>query len=123
LHASSDDDFDICETSQRSRKKNKYHSCNKSDKDGISSGTISISTTTASSLERTSTLSQKDPMMMSASHSPSHFSSDLSSYMDQMFFSSSQYLSPSLSADDTIDLCSILKTENSLGYDSDMMIG
>lgn len=97
---SSDDDFDICEPRRRKTR-------NKSE-----------------SSEPKSTLSLRDPMMMSASHSPTHFSSDLCSYMDQMFFSSSQYLSPSLAADDTIDLCSILKTENSLGYDRDtIMIG
>lgn len=92
LNQSSDDDFDVCEK-QRRRKKNKYHNSNS---------------------DRSSALNLKDPMM-SASHSPSHFSNDLS-YMDHMFFSSSQYLSPSLSADDSIDLCSMLKTE----YDNDM---
>lgn len=65
-----------------------------------------------------------DPMMSTSPHSPTHFPSDLCSYMDQMFFSSSQFLSPSLSADDSIDLCSILKSENPLGYDRDtIMIG
>jgi hypothetical protein len=110
-----DDDFDVChEKSRHKSKKNKYYSGS-----GSNSGAAS-----ASNCNGSSTLSLKDPMMMSASHSPSHFSSDLSSYMDQMFFSSSQYLSPSLAADDTIDLCTILKTENPLGYDNDMiMIG
>lgn len=51
--------------------------------------------------------------MMSTSHSPLHFSNDLNNYMDHMFFSSS------LSADDSIDLCTILKTE----YDGEIMIG
>lgn len=97
---SSDDDFDICEPRRRKTR-------NKSE-----------------NIEPKSALSLRDPMMMSTSHSPTHFSSDLCSYMDQMFFSSSQYLSPSLAADDTIDLCSILKTENSLSYDRDtIMIG
>lgn len=97
LHHSSDDDFDVS-NSQRRRKKNKYYNSNS---------------------DRASALNLKDPMM-SASHSPSHFSNDLSNYMDHMFFSSSQYLSPSLSADDSIDLCTILKTE----YDNEMaMIG
>lgn len=98
MHQSSDDDFDVCDA-QRSRKKNKYYN---------------------SSSDQTTTLNLnlKDPMM-SASHSPSHFSNDLS-YMDHMFFSSSQYLASSLSADDSIDLCTILKTE----YDNEMaMIG
>lgn len=96
LHHSSDDDFDVCEKKRR-RKKNKYYNNNN---------------------DRTSALNLKDPMM-SASHSPSHFSNDLN-YMDHMFFSSTQYLSASLSADDSIDLCTILKTE----YDNDMaMIG
>jgi hypothetical protein len=110
-----DDDFDVShEKSRHKNKKNTY----------FSSKTSASATDNCSIGERSSALSLKDPMMMSASHSPAHFSSDLSSYMDQMFFSSSQYLSPSLAADDTIDLCSILKTENSLGYDSDMiMIG
>lgn len=94
LSLTSDDDFDKCDT-QRRRKKNKYYNSNS---------------------DRASALNLKDPMM-SASHSPSHFSTDL---MDHMFFSSSQYLSPSLSADDSIDLCTILKTE----YDNEMiMIG
>lgn len=98
FHHSSDDDFDICEPRRR-KTRNK-------------------------SVESKTSLSLRDPMMMSTSHSPSHFSSDLCSYMDQMFFSSSHYLSPSLAADDTIDLCSILKTENTLGYDRDsIMIG
>lgn len=100
LHLSSDDDdddFDMSNT-QRRRKKNKYYNSNS---------------------DRTSTLNLKDPMM-SASHSPSHFSNDLNNYMDHMFFSSSQYLSPSLSADDSIELCTMLKTE----YDNEMiMIG
>ncbi|KAG5679465.1 hypothetical protein PVAND_009030 [Polypedilum vanderplanki] len=112
-----DDDFD--EKSRHKHKKNKYYSSNSSTSANASnnSGSCNIS-------ERSSALSLKDPMMMSASHSPAHFTSDLSSYMDQMFFSSSQYLSPSLAADDTIDLCTILKTENPLGYDNDMiMIG
>lgn len=100
LHLSSDDDddFDACDK-QRRRKKNKYYN---------------------SSSDRSSALNLnlKDPMM-STSHSPSHFSSDLN-YMDHMFFSSSQFLSSSLSADDSIDLCTILKTE----YDHEMtMIG
>lgn len=95
LHQSSDDDFDVCNT-QRRRKKNKYYSNSNSD--------------------RASALNLKDPMM-SASHSPSHFSNDLNNYMDHMFFSSSQYLSPNLSADDSIDLCTILKTE----YDTDII--
>lgn len=94
FQASSDDDeFDVCEP-RKLRKRNK------------------------NSESRTNALSLRDPMM-SASHSPTHFSSDLCSYMDQMFFSSSQFFSPGLAADDTIDLCSILKTENSLGYDRD----
>jgi hypothetical protein len=97
MHHCSDDDFDVSDT-QRRRKKNKYYNSNS---------------------DRTSALNLKDPMM-SASHSPSHFSNDLNNYMDHMFFSSSQYLSPSLSADDSIDLCTILKTE----YDNEMtMIG
>lgn len=97
LHHSSDDDFEVCDT-QRRRKKNKYYNSNS---------------------DRSSALNLKDPMM-SASHSPSHFSNDLNNYMDHMFFSSTQYLSASLSADDSIDLCTILKTE----YDNEMtMIG
>lgn len=95
LHQSSDDDFELRDT-QRRRKKNKYYN---------------------STSDRTSALNLKDPMM-SASHSPSHFSNDLNNYMDHMFFSPSQYLSPSLEADDSIDLCTILKTE----YDNDMAI-
>lgn len=92
-----DDDFDLSNT-QRRRKKNKYYNSSNSD--------------------RTSTLNLnlKDPMM-SASHSPSHFSNDLN-YMDQMFFSSSHFLASSLSADDSIDLCTILKSE----YDSEIAI-
>lgn len=93
LHQSTDDEFELSDL-QRRRKKNKYYN---------------------SSSDRTSALNLKDPMM-SASHSPSHFSNDLSNYMDHMFFSSSQYLSPSLGSDDSIDLCTILKTE----YDNDM---
>lgn len=97
MHQSSDDDFDAMHDTQRRRKKNKYYN---------------------SSSDRTSALNLKDPMM-SASHSPSHFSNDLNNYMDHMFFSSSQYLS-TLSADDSIDLCTILKTE----YDNEIsMIG
>lgn len=96
LSSDDDDDFDLCDT-QRRRKKNRYYN---------------------SSSDRTSALNLnlKDPMM-SASHSPSHFSNDLN-YMDQMFFSSSQYLASSLSPDDSIDLCTILKTE----YDNEMAI-
>jgi len=122
LHAASsddddddDDDFELCDTQQqkRRRKKNKYYS--NSSSNNSSSNNNSITTTTASSLNL------KDPMM-SASHSPSHFSNDLNNYMDHMFFSSSQFLS--MSADDSIDLCTILKTESALGYDNDMiMIG
>lgn len=95
---SSDDEFDVCEP-RKLRKRNKS---------GSESRTNAFE-------------SLRDPMM-SASHSPTHFSSDLCSYMDQMFFSSSQFFSPSLAADDTIDLCSILKTENSLGYDRDSIM-
>lgn len=96
MHQSSDEDFDVMHDTQRRRKKNKYYNS-----------------------DRTSALNLKDPMM-SASHSPSHFSNDLNNYMDHMFFSSSQYLSASLSADDSIDLCTILKTE----YDNEIsMIG
>lgn len=116
LSFGSDDDFDSGnDESQSRRKKNKYHS--------------STSTSSHSSIECTSSnnrnertsdvaLNLKDPMM-STSHSPSHFSNDLS-YMDSMFFSS-QYLSPSLSADDSIDLCAILKTE--YDHDTEIMIG
>ena len=115
-----DDDFDL--SKEKQRYKNKRNKLNSSISN-ISTSNNSSSNNTNSN-ERTSALSLKDPMMMSASHSPSHFSSDLSSYMDQMFFSSSQYLSPGLAADDTIDLCTILKTESALGYDNDMiMIG
>lgn len=94
LNLSSDDEFDLGE-SQRRRKKNKYYSSDRSS--GLN-------------------LNLKDPMM-SSSHSPPHFTADLN-YMDHMFFSSSQYLEPSLSADDSIDLCTIL---NDNGHD--MMIG
>jgi hypothetical protein len=109
-----DDDFDFGNEKRRHKKRSKNYS----------SASSIVSNASSSTSERSNALSLKDPMMMSASHSPSHFSSDLSSYMDQMFFSSSQFLSPCLAADDSIDLCSILKTENSLGYDNDMiMIG
>ena len=116
-----DDDFDLSKEKQRYKsKRNKLNSSISTSNNSINSS----SSSNTNSNERTSALSLKDPMMMSASHSPSHFSSDLSSYMDQMFFSSSQYLSPGLAADDTIDLCTILKTESALGYDNDMiMIG
>lgn len=114
-----DDDFDL--NKEKQRYKSKRNKLNSSISNSTSTSNNSNNT---NSNERTSALSLKDPMMMSASHSPSHFSSDLSSYMDQMFFSSSQYLSPGLAADDTIDLCTILKTESALGYDNDMiMIG
>lgn len=116
-----DDDFDL--NKEKQRYKSKRNKLNSSISNSTSTSNNSSSSNTNSN-ERTSALSLKDPMMMSASHSPSHFSSDLSSYMDQMFFSSSQYLSPGLAADDTIDLCTILKTESALGYDNDMiMIG
>ena len=98
LNLSSDDEFDENESQPR-RKKNKYFSS--SDKTSVLS------------------LNLKDPMM-SSSHSPPHFTSDLN-YMDNIFFSSSQYLEPSLSADDSIDLCTILKTE--YDNDHDLMIG
>jgi hypothetical protein len=100
LHLSSDDEFDLSD-SQRRRKKNKYYN---------------------NSSDRSNALNLKDPMM-SASHSPSHFSTDLNNYMDHMFFSSSQYLEPSLSADDSIDLCTILKTEYDNDHDTMIMIG
>lgn len=116
-----DDNFDL--NKEKQRYKNKRNKFNSSMINSSASNNSSSNNNTNSN-ERTSALSLKDPMMMSASHSPSHFSSDLSSYMDQMFFSSSQYLSPGLAADDTIDLCTILKTESALGYDNDMiMIG
>jgi hypothetical protein len=84
LHQNSDDDFDMSDT-QRRRKKNKYYN------DGS---------------DRTS--ASNDPMM-SASHSPTHFSNDF--FFGDLF-------SPNLSADDSIDLCTILKTE----YDNDQLI-
>lgn len=117
LSFGSDDDFDSGnDESQRRRKKNKYHSSTSTS----SSHSSSIECTNSNKNERTSeaALNLKDPMM-STSHSPSHFSNDLS-YMDSMFFSS-QYLSPSLSADDSIDLCAILKTE--YDHDTEIMIG
>jgi hypothetical protein len=94
LHLSSDDEFEV-DTTERRRKKNKYYSSDRSSE---------------------LSLNLKDPMM-SSSHSPPHFTTDLN-YMDHMFFSSSQYLEPSLSADDSIDLCTILNDN-----DHDMMIG
>lgn len=104
-HTTDDEDDEEIDDQQRQRKKNKYHN---------TSSCTDIS-------DRSNALSLKDPMM-SASHSPPHFSNDLNTYVDHMFFSS-QYLSPSLSSDDTIDLCTILKSENPLEYDHDIMIG
>lgn len=117
LHQSSDDDddddFDMCSTPLR-RKKNKYfnNTCAK-DKRKSDEKEKDRETWDAFSYDTKDTsISLKDPMM-STSHSPLHFSNDLSNYMDHMFFSSS------LSADDSIDLCTILKTE----YDGEIMIG
>lgn len=113
LHQSSDDDddSDICSTPLR-KKKNKYFgSANErekrrnSEKDRVTWDAFPFDT-------KDSSINLKDPMM-STSHSPLHFSNDLNNYMDHMFFSSS------LSADDSIDLCTILKTE----YDGEIMIG
>lgn len=105
-HSSDDETFELC-SMQRRRKKKKYYKSNSS---------VSQSNSTDDTASERPALSLKDPMM-SISHSPSHFSNDLSNYMDQMFFSSSQYLTCSLTAEDNIDFlkCTILKTE----YDND----
>lgn len=98
-----DNDHDVEETNSRRRKKNKYFN---------------------SELSSTLNLNLKDPMMSaSPMHSPPHFSTNdfQMNYMDHMFFSS-QYLSSSLTADDSIDLCTILKSENTLMEDM-IMIG
>ncbi|CAO1305930.1 unnamed protein product [Diamesa hyperborea] len=98
-----DDNNDVEETNSRRRKKNKYFN---------------------SGLTSTLNLNLKDPMMSaSPMHSPPHFSTNdfQMNYMDHMFFSS-QYLSSSLTADDSIDLCTILKSENTLMEDM-IMIG
>ena len=98
-----DNDNDVEEINSRRRKKNKYFN---------------------SELSSTLNLNLKDPMMSaSPMHSPPHFSTNdfQMNYMDHMFFSS-QYLSSSLTADDSIDLCTILKSENTLMEDM-IMIG
>lgn len=121
LSFGSDDEFDIDsgndEKRQQKRKKIKYHSSTSTSSQS-SNECINININDNRNDHRTSALNLKDPMM-STSHSPSHFSNDLN-YMDSMFFSS-QYLSPSLSADDSIDLCAILKTE--YDHDTEIMIG
>ncbi|CAO1366785.1 unnamed protein product [Diamesa serratosioi] len=97
------DNDNVKETNSRRRKKNKYFN---------------------SELSSTLNLNLKDPMMSASPlHSPPHFSTNdfQMNYMDHMFFSS-QYLSSSLTADDSIDLCTILKSENTLMEDM-IMIG
>lgn len=103
LHSDEEDNDDVEESNSRRRKKNKYFN---------------------SELSSTLNLNLKDPMMSaSPMHSPPHFSTNdfQMNYMDHMFFSS-QYLSSSLTADDSIDLCTILKSENTLMEDM-IMIG
>lgn len=102
-----DDDFVMC-TKQLRRKNNKYlidreRSCEK-EKDNETWDSYPYDA-------KDSSINIKDPMM-STTHSPLHFLND-NNYMDHMFFSTS------LSTDDSIDLCTILKTE----YDGEIMIG
>lgn len=114
-----DDDYSSSndDNSKRRKKSSKQYSSNSSLHKSCSSVNDDSIIVNAKA-DRSNALNLKDPMM-STSHSPSHFTSDLGC-MDTMFFSS-HYLSPSLDDDDSIDLCSILKTE--YNHDSDIMIG